>query len=38
MSTLKRFMLALCGTLAYGSIAIAADSPHLGKPISEWFN
>ena len=35
MSTLKRFALALCGALACGSIAAAADSPHLGKPISE---
>ncbi len=35
MSTLRRLALTLSATLTCASIAIAADSPHLGKPISE---
>jgi S-disulfanyl-L-cysteine oxidoreductase SoxD len=35
MSTRKPLALALFSALACGSIAVAADSPHLGKPITE---
>jgi mono/diheme cytochrome c family protein len=35
MSTFRLLTLALLGVIASGSTALAGDSPHLGKPISE---
>ena len=35
MSMFKLLTLALLGAIASGSAALAGDSPHLGKPVSE---